>query len=109
MARKSTNPTESTPPAVTPDPEVKAPIALPGVYPTSAATEVPEELRGTPEGEVYAMLTEYRDADGLLELEVLVSHDDRIAGHLIFTPLTARVAGLVSKGFLEVPIVEEGW
>lgn len=102
MARKTKEPTA---PDIPPAPILYAK----DLVAPSARTAVPVELQGTPEGEVYAALAEYQGENGLLELVVMVSHDDRIVGNTIFTPLTDRVAGLVTRGFLEVPIVEGGW
>jgi hypothetical protein len=73
----------------------------------SPAVTVPPEIQGTPVGEVYEVLANQVGEYGLVDLSVIISHDNLLAGQTIFMPLTVRVAGLVERGFLEV--VPEGW
>lgn len=71
------------------------------------AVIAPPEIKGTSVGEVYEVLATEVGAGGLLDLLVVVSHDNLLAGETIRVPLSIRVAGLVERGFLEV--VSEGW
>lgn len=92
MATKRMPSIESLTAAIEPPPVAQA---MPLVTP-------PVEVIGALE--VESMLKDLMGPDGLIEVDVLVSHDDLYAGSRVRLPPSDRLVGLIIAGWLDVPL-----